>query len=226
MRRRFWGILVLVVLLASACAPVPQLRNEAYYHDTSLISGEPCFAPCWQNITPGVTTWDEANDILSNLSDVTNLDRVRGRDTDEEVYNFHYQDGLQCCRIFSRDGETVASILVLVAPGMTVADVAEHYGEPQYLQANDVTDDQTFITLVFPDVPMLVYAFGAGTTNGTLSAVSEVLGSVYLAPSEMGTFLNETALFVWNGYGALSDLLAGEAQIQAPSTDTGSDESD
>jgi hypothetical protein len=215
MPKRLWGFIIVVVLVASACAPTPELRNDAYFHDTSLIDGEPCFAPCWRNLIPGETTWDVVEDTFETFEDVSNPARERNRDTGEEYYDFHYMEGPQCCRLYTRDGSVLASILLLVAPEMAVGAVLEQYGEPQYVQAQDITDDQTFVVLVFPQVPMLVYAYGAGIPNGAITAESEVIGTVYLSSAEMAVFLSETALFTWDGYGALSAILSGEAVIPA-----------
>jgi hypothetical protein len=222
MPKRLWGFIIAVILVATACAPAPELRNDAYFHDTSLVDGEPCFAPCWRGLTPGETTWDVVEDTLATFEDVGNPVRERNRDTGEEYYDFQYLDGPQCCRVYTRDGSVLASILLLVAPEMSVGAVIEQYGEPQYVQAQDVTDDQTFVVLVFPEVPMLVYVFGAGSASGEITADSEVIGVDYLATTEMAVVLNESALFTWNGYGALSAILGGEAVIPAPS-ETSSD---
>ena len=210
---RLWGFIVVSLLLVTACAPVPQLRNDAYFHDTSLVDGEPCFAPCWRNLTPGVTTWDEAVDALATFADVSNIDRTRNRDTGEDIYNFHYGEGPECCRIYTRDGSTLASILLLVAPDMSLGAVIAQYGEPQYIQGDNITDDQSFIALVYPDVPMLVYVFASSIATGELSANSEVIGTVYMAATEMTAFLTVTPLFTWDGYGALSAMMTGEAVI-------------
>src|SRR5690349_21843075 len=43
--------------------------NEALL-DRGLISGEPCGAPCWQNITPGETAYDDALTILNTIPKV------------------------------------------------------------------------------------------------------------------------------------------------------------
>lgn len=222
MPSRFWGFIIISLLLITACTPAPNLRNDAYFHDTSLIDGEPCFAPCWRNLIPGETTWDEATEIISTFEDVTNLDRVRNRDTGEEIYNFNYADGPQCCRIYTRDGNALAAILLLVAPEMPLGEVVNQYGEPQYIQADDVTDDQTFVILAYPDVPMLVYVFSSGITSGEIVTDSEVIGVVYLADAEMTAFLNEE-LFVWDGYGTLSDILTGNTVIPASETTPESD---
>ncbi|MDQ7027631.1 MAG: hypothetical protein Q9P01_22050 [Anaerolineae bacterium] len=226
MPNRLWGLIIVIVLLITACAPVLELRNDAYFQDTSLVDGEPCFAPCWRNLTPGETTWDEAEATLPTFEDVSNIKRVRNRDTGEEIYNFHYGEGPQCCRIYTRDGSTLASLLLLVAPEMSLDAVIEQYGEPQYIQATDITDDQSFVTLVYVDVPMLLYIFAGGVTDGEISADSEVIGTVYMAPSEMTALLNETAMFTWNSYGVLNQLMSGEAVIPASANNEESSDSD
>jgi len=198
----------------TACTPVPQLRNEELLQDLSLISGEPCSAPCWENMIPGETSWDDAVTILSENADFTNLDRDRNRETGEEIYNFNYLDGSQCCRIYSRDGELLSSVLLLLAPNMTLSQVIEVYGEPLYFSGEDVTETQSFLSLVYVDTPMIVYAFSAGLAEGEISSASEVIGVIYLAPSEMELLLATEELREWHGYGNLSELLAGEPVIQ------------
>ena len=212
MPNRLWVFILIAFLFVTACTPTLDLRNDAFLQDTSLIDGEPCFAPCWRNMTPGETTWDEAEDLISTFEDVSNFERNRNRETGEELYDFTYGDGPQCCRIYTRDGSTLAAIWLMIAPDIIIGDVIAQYGEPQYIQARDETDEQAFVTLVYPDVPMLIYVYGSGITSGEISAESEVIGLAYLADTEMSVVLSE-ALFMWDGYGALRGMLTGEPVI-------------
>jgi len=203
-------ILFVLLVLVAACAPIPELRNESLLRDTSLVSGEPCEAPCWQSIVPGETLWGQALDVVAANAEYTGQDQTRSRETDEVVLSFGYLDGPQCCRLYTRDGEVVASILLLLSPDMQLGQIIERYGEPQYIQGENLTDDQTFVSLVYRDVPMIVYAFGAGIETGQLSAESEIIGAVLMAADEMQMLMESTDLYEWSGYGALKTILDGE----------------
>jgi len=202
--------LIILVAVIAACAPTPSLLDDTFLNDTSLISGTPCEAPCWQTLVPGETAFGAALDFVGNNTDFTNADRQRNRETNEVVLNFSYLDGPQCCRIYSRDGEILSSLLMLLSPNMTVGEVLERYGEPQYFTGQDLTVDQTFISLVYPQRPMVIYAFGAGATTGTLSADNQIIGLSYMSADEMTLLLSTTSLYAWNGFGALADLLGAE----------------
>lgn len=212
-RCHFLLLILVVVLFVAACAPTPQLRSSDFLPDTSIIHAEaPCEAPCWHDIILGETTWDDAFRNVASDVNFANFRRSTDRDTGARVANFSYLDGPQCCRLFSRDGVVMSSVLLLTTPQITVAQVLERYGEPQYLRAEDVTTDQTFVSLVYSDVPMVVYAFATGLASGAISAESEIIGYVYMTSAEMDiTLATASDLHSWTGYGALADVLASAA---------------
>lgn len=211
----------ILVLWVSACAPHPELRNEAYVADDSLITDDPCAAPCWNDLTPGVTEWRTGFAAIAQDRETwTQLDRVTDPDSDQQIVNFHFQNGPQCCRIFTRSGAFVDQILLLLAPEIRMGQLVERHGEPDYVQATDVTNDETFVSLVYVDVPMIVYAFSNGIARGELSPESEIVGVVYMSADEMSRLLVETELYAWVDYGPLEGLLSGPpAEFPAEETD-------
>jgi len=61
MNRRFlFALLLFAAAALSACAGEVNLLDETKLQDTSLLSGEPCEAPCWNGITPGETSYTDA----------------------------------------------------------------------------------------------------------------------------------------------------------------------
>ena len=199
----------MVVWVMVACAPEPQLRNPAYLPDTSIIDNtSPCDVPCWHDLTPGETPWFDA---IRNISNDTERLRVVEQDIGQGIVNFSFQDGPQCCRLYSRDGQTLASISLLTTPQLTLAQIIEQYGNPQYIRGNAATHDQAFVSLVYTDVPMIVYVFASGLTTGELTPQSEIIGYVYLSREEMQVTLdNAEDFYDWTGYGALSEQFQGD----------------
>jgi hypothetical protein len=219
-------IFLFLTLIVAACtsAPAPELRNEAFMDDISLVSGDPCEAPCWQDLIPGETVWGVAQDFVKNNADYTIVQEVTAsiRVREARIANsirasrtriLAIQDGPQCCRILSRDGEILSAIVLLLAPNMQLGDVIERYGEASYVSGEAVTNDQATIALVFPDIPMVTYVFAESLSESEVSAASTVIGIMYLAQSEMDTLLQSENFYNWEGYGLLGNIIDGTFDI-------------
>lgn len=190
----------LLTLLISACAPAIELRNPAYLQDTSLIDDTPCGAPCWRDIIPGETSWTSA---LAKVQDDPTLQDVREEVSDETTElaaSFQGRDGIPCCLIYSRDGDTVDQILLQLAPVLQLGQVIEKYGDPEYVTGSSVSADQGAIALYYPANQMVVYAFVAGQETGQLSATSEVFAVLYVRESDMTEVIRGGNFHLWDGY--------------------------
>lgn len=228
MKLRLLFIVFALVMVAAACAPPPELRNEGYLQDTSLIDGEPCGPPCWRGIIPGETSWSEARSILEDdptLSDV----EVRDEDESSEIaLTFRRVDGVPCCLLYTENGEQVDQMLFQLAPEMTLDDIVEVYGEPAYLSLSEVSDDQAAAALYYPDILSIVYAFVAGKNTGTISAESEIFAVLYVRQSDMDLVVENSSLYIWDGYASFQDYAGRDYDITPiPTTEgTPTDETD
>lgn len=63
------GISLAIVSLLAGCQPASEqpVAEVHWFADRSILTDDPCAAPCWQGITPGETPLDEAFDILTEL---------------------------------------------------------------------------------------------------------------------------------------------------------------
>lgn len=207
MKFRYGFLFLLVAVVVAACQPPPVLRDDGFLQDTSLLTGDPCEAPCWQGIIPGETSWRDAITMIEDNPEYTDFETVQDDQSEAELINFNDGDGPQCCRIITDDGETVSAILTLLAPQMQLGDVIDKFGEPAYVTGGDVSPDQTLLSVLFPDVPLVVYVFGAGTENGELTPASEIIDAIYMDDAGMEELVTATNLYNWEGYVALSTLL-------------------
>lgn len=196
--RTLWPAIFVLVLALVACSPVPQLRDPNMLSDTSLISGEPCSAPCWNGIVPGETAWRDAVRIIQRDDRFANGEE-REDDSGAVGYLWQTTNGASCCQMASRDGEVVSVILLALAPEMVLGDVIEKIGEPQYLIGQAVSDDQAYLTLVYPSLDTLLTVFVEGA-GGALSETSEIISVFYLAERDMQDVLRTTPLYEWEGY--------------------------
>mgnify|MGYP001199603823 CR=1 FL=1 len=202
-RSRFFlpGLLLLLVLLAAACSPPPELRDQKLLNDDSLLTGEPCEAPCWRGITPGETTWAAALTILEDDRTIEDPTVQTADDSPAVAASFKEPDGIDASgQIFSDDGQTVSLIFLRLAPDLTLDDVLARYGDPTWVIGTPFSDDppQAIVNLVYPDQQMIVYVFVPGT-DGALDGTNEVIGVLYMKAGDMTTLLETSSLHAWEG---------------------------
>lgn len=195
------GVLLLVGLVA-ACSPAPNLRNPKFLKDTSLINiNDECDAPCWRGITPGETKYSDALIILQDETDLDDPQSQSIPDSGPAVgASWQPTGGEACCQIISEDGNTVSSIFLQIAPDITLKQVIEARGEPEYVLGTPGTDDQAIVNLFYPEQNMIVFAFVSGAETGTLSETSEIIGVYYTTPDRMDLGIKLSSLFGWKGY--------------------------
>lgn len=207
-------VFLIVLLLTAACAPPPELRNNALLKDRSLVTGEPCGPPCFRGIIPGETRWNDALTIIEDDPQFANLQTQQAENSD--LVQAAWQDssgGQLCCQMISEDGEIVSGVFLLTAPTMTLNDLIRAHGEPAYLTGTEFTADQAVVNLFYPDVPMIVYTFIAGIENGVLSPSSEIVGAVYLTPDQMDLFIKTLNLYRWDGMKAYNEYASSAFDV-------------
>jgi hypothetical protein len=222
MRQSVLGValpLVLLILAASfGCGEPPPL-------DKSLLTGEPCEPPCWQGLTPGVSTEEEVYEFVrtSQLVDQTTL-YIRDRtDATGEVVGLgvHWWSSANTAgarrqfgnNVMTKDG-VVQEIMVFLDCEVTLADLLERYGDPHSWRTDWVAAD-------IPDVDVTLYYPNHGFTawlrlpadDTWLRPENKVRGVCYtrvVAPEdflelgpEAGYFnaYEADSLRVWKGYG-------------------------
>lgn len=193
---------LLAVFFFAACQPPPELRDQNLLQDRSLITNEPCEAPCWRGITPGETSWGEALTILEDDTTLSDPTTQNDEESGSVVAEFQQiNTNVPCCQMFSEAGELVDIVFLRVAPNVTLGDLIESKGEPSYLIGTPFSDDQAIMNLIYPDIPMVIYAFVEGT-SGALSEDSEIIGILYLKSSDMDTLFetSDPGLQEWEGY--------------------------
>jgi len=206
---------LLVIVFAAACAPAPVLRDEALLDDDSLYSGEPCAAPCFYNITPGETAWNDALTILEDNAEFTNL-QTQGPAEDNPALQVSWQQGSEappCCEMISQDGEIVSLLFLRSAPNHTLDELIDAHGTPPYLTGQEFTADQAIFSLIYPDVPMVIYVFLEGAETGELSESSEIIGALYILESDMELLLQTTELHEWEGFQSFAAYMESDFEV-------------
>lgn len=212
MNRRFlFAHLLIVALALAACGGEVNLLDETKLQDTSLLSGEPCEAPCWNGITPGETSYRDAEVILksSGRYRITEETEAEG-DNPGRILVFAEGENQPCCQVISRDGETITSFLLQLAPAMRFGPVFDKFGEPQYVLGQQVSEEQAYAVFVYPDMPMVIYSYVEGGEQGAVSVENKIIGMMYAAESEMQDLLTCSSWHFWKGFVSLSSYADAE----------------
>ena len=101
--------------------------------DASLLTDDPCAAPCWQNIVPGVTTFEEAQSQLETSPFVRNgsLDcHVAESGETHDQFFWHGRSMKYYNYLYLREGKVV---LIDIHPDytLTLGQVVDKFGPPE-----------------------------------------------------------------------------------------------
>ena len=215
--KRITGLLALFVLLTIlgvAC----QSTNKAIASATPEISqnwwttwlAQPvCKPPCWQNITPGVTTMNEAVSILENTPEI----KITFKSDNGVDWAFNQNEDEGGTLKTSQDGIVrVIWLGSLSDKKLFVKTIVASYDFPGYVKPYDCREGKCETALVYPDVGMFLSVFIENTRQDNDSPQIEILPDtivdrVYFIEPGTGSFLNlfqfpESELLMdWKGYG-------------------------
>lgn len=210
-RRLLYAFLLLLTVALAACASEVNLLDETKLQDISLLSGEPCEAPCWNGITPGETSYRDAEVIMKSSGRFTISEESEPEgENPGRVFSFAEGENQPCCQVISRDGETITSFLLQLKPEMTFGPVFDKFGEPQYVAGQEVSEEQAYAVFVYPDTPMVIYSFVAGGSQGNVSVDNKIIGVMYMASSEMRELLTCARLHEWKGFVSMTAYAGAE----------------
>jgi hypothetical protein len=83
---------------------------------------------------------------------------------------------------------------------MTLGQVIANHGDPTYAVGSPFSDTQAIVNLIYPSIPMVVYAFVPGV-EAELNANNEIIGVLYMTPKDMELLEVTSSLHQWEGYG-------------------------
>lgn len=192
--------------------PEPLLLDESNLPDDSLLTGEPCTAPCWGGLTPGETNWEDAADLLE-AADLLNFDLLANPEGPERIIYWQSQQDNDCCEAATLDGETVTYIRLWLAPGVTLGEMIEVHGEPAYLTGQRVGRTQAVVFLLFPQISTLLTVYVEGGPDGEIAAESDIVQVSYLSPQQYELLETSNPLFLWDGYLAFRDYMSRDFDL-------------
>ncbi len=181
--------------------PERTLLNDRFLTDTSLLSGEPCGPPCWQDIVPGETALAEALRIVNALDGIEVLQQT------DQAFQFGLPDAPPCCQVSADETQTVDAIILQFAPEMTLGDAIAKHGEPLFFRGQPNSDSEAILWFYYPDLFAMVQIVVPGV-DGALDASSPLVAAYYLTEMDMSDALAAGTFGAWKGFVSYQDYVA------------------
>jgi hypothetical protein len=206
---------VLLIILGVSCessntnAPIPSVTPEILPNWwTAWLAQPECKPPCWQNITPGVTTRDEAVSILENTPGIViTYDKKDG-------LSWNFGTKTEEGNINLSEGGIVSGIWIgsISDRKLLLKTIIASYDNPEYVKPYDCREGMCSTALVYPDLGMLLSVFvenkGANNDSPQFEILpNTVVDRVYFIEPGMENsqnylgFQDNVPIMVWKGYG-------------------------
>jgi hypothetical protein len=210
------GLLAGILLLQASCNslvatstpighnPFPDiLLSTATSQDweSRWLKGMPCFAPCWEGITPGKTTANEAVAILEKLSDFSEV-KAFNNELSWKRFNFWVGRGYY--------NEISDQIITHIRPNFqkafSLGKMIEVYGNPDQIVAtiDKNPDGRFYYTTAIIFQKKGFYAGFGGSLKPEISPNLDSKSITFFAPNEAGLANASNENFklavAWEGY--------------------------
>ena len=203
---------VLLLIISISCNALPAASatttpEHSINWWTSWLNNPVCSPPCWHNITPGLTTMDEAISILENTPDL--IITFKSDDGIDWVFRQNEDEG----GTLSTSPNGIVAWLVNTSDGtLHLETIIAFHNYPKYVKPYDCRDGMCSTALIYPDLGMFLSVFvqneGVDNDSPKLEIRSNtIVDRVYFIEPGEESFLNlyhfsESELLMgWKGYG-------------------------
>jgi hypothetical protein len=192
--------------------------------DDSLIKNSQCEPPCWNGLTPGETTFDDASQIVKELIDI---DQAKTAEIEHPWKIFNKQIWFSIVRddLLAKKrtngalyfiNDRLAAILLQLNVGVTFGEMVELGGEPDVI----VSLQHPEAILVKAILPSRGISFEFYARSDQFSAETKIDNAMFFDPSQYKQLLdaemfslgdygaNDTKKMMhpWSGYGSIEEL--------------------
>ncbi|HRE47810.1 MAG TPA: hypothetical protein PLD47_08795 [Aggregatilineales bacterium] len=201
-------LLALIVMgtILAGCGSQPPLKSVDYLDDLSLISDDPCAAPCFAEIIPGKTTFADA--VAKVEANKTRFKDLQKQDNPPQAAwaDGSKANGQACCQVTANANTgLVDAILIRIAPNVTVKQILAKYGDPEYVSVvqQDYSSDEAVIGLVYPKTGNVLWVM-PGNGSSDLDENDPIVLALYFDPAAFGDLLDTATLSKWEGFKTLA----------------------
>ena len=175
---------------------------------TSWLIHPVCKPPCWHNITPGVTTKDDALRIIEAAPELTIT--YKTKDAIEWEFNQNKEEEIGWLHI--SQSEKVDWLINTSGESLLLKKVIAAYGNPRLVNPFDCREGKCDTALVYPDLGMLLTVY-IGNTRDNSQPQFEILPDTdiyrvhFMEPgteNSLSAPMDKEILMDWKGYGIYS----------------------
>jgi hypothetical protein len=204
---------LLLVCIASCSQPIlaPPISTRSptpeakYSWWTQWLDQPACVSPCWQKITPGITSMKDALSILENMPEV----KITYKNQQGITWRFN-QSKTDSGYLYSLQIGTVSAVILgnSTEAKLFLEKVVDSYGSPSFVELYDCREGKCSTLLIYPNSGILLNVFldnvGENSNQVKVSADS-VIENVILIPTGLENFQKMPEyqgynLFPWKGY--------------------------
>lgn len=204
--------ILLVLLLTCACLSTDPNTN-------SVLSISDCRLPCWNDIKPGFTTVEDAKAILENTKGI-------GKENVKTLYEsveIHFSVSLDSPGVdqetrgdvFS-DGRTVRELWLVNNLGISLGDLSDEIGEPDYVISLPFTGGGNTIIIIYANSGVSIQL---SYETETIDSKSEIITLMLFDPADYYRLVSEgkfsqggynaeetqEIMYPWKGYGGIEE---------------------
>jgi hypothetical protein len=211
-----FAVYIVFILLSFSCS-APAVNDENHWW-TLWLDNPSCLAPCWQGITPGITTTEQATSILKKIPGV------------EFTYTGEYgvswkfnENDTDSGDLRVSENGVVSTIWIgnSIDKDLFLETIITSQGEPAYLEMYDcrLLDNEKAMCptiLVYPNKGLLIDVFledtGEAGTHEINIQPSAIVSGVYFMKPGIENFkalpeFQEYELLEWKGYTVYSSIV-------------------
>jgi hypothetical protein len=217
--KKLWLLMIcglLIVLGVSCKSPNASTTSQLSTPEaspiwwTTWLIQPTCKPPCWQNITPSITTIDEAVSILERMPETTIT--YNKKDSIEWDFGSNKTGGW----LRAEDGIVAFVILSSITDNLTLETVVASYGYPNFVVPEDCREGMCSTILVYPDsgIWLNVFIENKGWNNNSIQVEilpKTIVNRVHFEKIGMENFKQsylipeyKVPIIEWNGYGDYS----------------------
>ena len=191
-------------------------------HNSAIMVDTQCDPPCWQDINPGVTTKEQALQIIPNTlgykADSISEARKNSRNFPQQVCWGFQENGNACALI--RDN--TVQVLDFLTNEATIEEAFEKFGDPDHLYLGAASGDAfcTYTEMIYSEKGVSLFITGNSwlffckkslTSRSSINSITYFDPAVYELLLDEGFFGNpeqkDFGLLKWTGLESLNNLL-------------------
>jgi len=217
MKHRYILLFSLIVTILIATFGLAACNRSLGLKD-SLLGASSCLLPCWQGITPGITTSNDALQILQKSTLIAKKSVTSSNPQDDfggATWKWRTEDSQLDARLWWRDG--AIREVILPTSDISIDEIIKKFGIPEKIHVIPIGTPEDWewgVTLYYPANGFQVQINGLFGLGAFLKPSDKVTFITLFEPStikeritfEGFDFAGLNPFLDWKGYGSISEL--------------------